>query len=159
MRSKKTLLLIIIVAIASVSSTTLISVMLSKYDNFSFPSLGNIKTIGVESYWDLNYENETENLDWGTLDIGSSNNVTLFIKSSSNYDVILNLNITDWAPENILDYLTVSWDYNGTVIKPGETIRVTLTLSASSSPSFVSYLIVNKVKKFYCDIHIVASEA
>jgi hypothetical protein len=131
--------------------------MLSHYDNFSFPSLGTIKTIGVDSYY-LNYENKTEKLDWGVLDIGSSNSVTLLIKSTSNYDVILNLNVTDWTPENISDYLTISWDYKNTIMKPGEELNVTLTLTSSSSSSFISYLIDNKVKTFNCDIHIVASE-
>ena len=163
-RSKKTLLLIIIVAFVSVSTTTLISVMLSHYDNFSFPSLGTIKTIGVDSYYldsdnkTVDYSNKTEKLNWGILDIGSTNSVELLIKSTSNYDVILNLSVTDWTPENISDYLTVSWDYKEEIMKPGEELNVILTLSSSSSPSFISYLIDNKVKTFNCDIHIVASE-
>jgi len=157
--SKKTLLLIMIVAILSISTTTLISVMLSNYHNFSFPSLGNIKTIGVESYWDPNSENKTETVEWGTLSIDSSSNVTFFIKSVSNYDTTLNINVTDWDPADISDYMNLSWDYNGTVLKPGESIKVTLTLStSSSSASFVPYLIIHNIKNFAFDIHIIASE-
>lgn len=156
--SKKTLLLILIVAMASIAITTTISILLSKIDNFNIPSLGNIKTIGVEAYWDPNRENKTETLDWGTIWIGTSKNMTLYIRSVSNYKVTLNLNATNWIPANISDYMTLSWDYNGTQLNPSEIIQVTLTLSPSFSNSFVRYLIANDVKNFSLDIHIVASE-
>ena len=157
-RSKKTLLLIIIIAIASVAVSSLISILLSKIHNFDIPALGNIKTIGVEAYWDPNCENKTEALDWGTIWIGSSRNVTLYVRSISNYKVTLNLKATDWMPANISDYMTLSWDYNETTLNPGEIIPVTLTLSSSFSNSFIFYLIDNDVQSFSLDIHIVASE-
>jgi hypothetical protein len=157
-RSKKTLLLIVIVAVASVAVSNLIAILLSKVDNLTIPALGNIKTIGVEAYWDPNCENKTEVLDWGTIWISSSTNVTLYIRSISNYKVTLNLNATNWMPANISDYMTLSWDYNETLLNPGEIIPVTLTLSTSFSNSFISYLIANDVKNFNFDISIVASE-
>jgi hypothetical protein len=157
-RSKKTLLLIIIVATASVAVSSLISIMLSKVDNLTIPTLGNIKTIGVEAYWDPNLENKTEVLDWGILSVGLSRNVTLYVRSISNYKITLNLNVTDWMPANISDYMTLSWDYNGTHLNPGEIIPVTLTLSTSYSDSFIFYLIDNDVQSFSLDIHIIASE-
>jgi hypothetical protein len=157
-RSKKTLLLIIIVATASVAVSSLISIMLSKVDNLTIPTLGNIKTIGVEAYWDPNLENKTEVLDWGILSVGLSRNVTFYVRSISNYKITLNLNVTDWMPANISDYMTLSWDYNGTHLNPGEIIPVTLTLSTSYSDSFIFYLIDNDVQSFSLDIHIIASE-
>ena len=155
--SKKILLLIMIVAIASVAVTTTVSILLSKTANFSIPSLGNIKTIGVEVYWDQNRENKTETIDWDEIWLGSSKNVTVYIRSISNYEVTINLNATDWNPANVSEYMTLSWDYNGTPLNPGEIIQVTLTLSISYSPSFVSYLIAEDVKNFNVDIHIIAS--
>ena len=54
-----------IVAIASVASTTLVSMMLSHSDyELYVPSLGTIKTIDVELYWDPNGENKAETLSW-----------------------------------------------------------------------------------------------
>jgi len=155
--SKKTLLLIMIVAIASVAVTTTISILLSKTTNFSIPSLGTVKTIGVEVYGDPNRENKTVTIDWDEIWLGSSKNVTLYIRSISNYKVTLNLNATDWVPANVSEYMTLSWDYNGTPLNPGEIIQVTLTLSISYSPSFVSYLIADDVQNFNFDIHIIAS--
>lgn len=155
--TKKTVLLILIVAIASIAVTTTISILLSKIANLHVPSLGTIKTIGVEAYWGPNLENKTEKIDWGTVWPGSSKNVTLYIRSVSNLEATLNLNATNWNPANISDYMNLSWSYNGTPLKPGEIIQVTLILSASSSDSFIHYLIANDVKEFNFDIIIAAS--
>ncbi len=155
--SKKTLLLIIIVAIVSIAITTTISMLLSRINNLHVPSLGTIKTIGVEAYWDPNCENKTETIDWGTIWLGSSKNITFYIRSVSNFKATLNLNATNWNPTNISNYTNLSWDYNGTPLNPGEIIRVILTLSASYSDSFIRYLIVNDVKSFSFDIVIAAS--
>jgi hypothetical protein len=151
-------LLILIVAIASITITTAISILLSKIGNLSFPSLATIKTIGVEAYWDPNCENKTETIDWGTIWPGSSKNVTFYIRSVSNFRATLNLNTTNWNPANISDYISLSWNYNGTPLNPGKIIQLTLTLSASSSNSFIDYLIVNDVRDFSFDIIIAASE-
>jgi len=146
-----------LVAIASVAVTTTIAILLSKTSNLTVPSLGTVKTIGVEVYWDQNRENKTGTIDWDEVWLGSSKNVTLYIQSVSNYKITINLNVTDWNPANISEYMTLSWDYNGTLFNPGETIQVTLTLSIPSSQSFVRYLIDEKVQNFSFDIHIVAS--
>jgi len=156
-RSKKTLFLILIVALASVALTTTISIMLSKTSNFTLPSLGTVKTIGVEVYWDQNLENKTETINWDEVWVGSSKNVTVYIRSISNSQIILNLNATDWNPTDVSDYMNLSWDYNGTLLNPGETIPVMLTLSIPSSYSFVNYLIDNDVQNFNVDIHIIAA--
>jgi hypothetical protein len=155
--SKKTVLLILVVAIASIAITTTIFILLNRIDRLRVPSLGTMKTIGVEAYWDPNRENKTETIDWGTIWPGSSKNVMIYIRSVSNFKATLNLNTTNWNPANISDYISLSWSYNGTPLDPSETIQVTLTLSASSSDSFVQYLIANDVKDFSFDIVIVAS--
>jgi len=82
----------------------------------------------------------------------------VYVKSVSNFRVTLNMFLTDWDPVEISDYLTISWDYNGTLIKPGEIIPVTMTLSASSSDAFINYLVENEIKRFDVVIHIVASD-
>jgi len=156
--SYKILFLVAIVAIISVASTTLVSILLSESDSEVYlPSLGTIKTIDVEIYWDPNGENKRETLSWDEIKTGTVN-TTVYVKSVSNFRVTLNLNITDWNPVEISDYLTISWDYNGTLINPGEIIPVTMTLSASSSDDFINYLVENEINRFDVVIHIVASD-
>ena len=154
----KTALLILIVALTSIALSTLASIALQRISNLHIPSIGNIKTLGVEAYWDINLENKTESMDWGTISPRTSKNVTLYIRSISNLKTMLFLNATNWNPANISNYLSLSWNYNGTIIRPGEIIQVTLTPSASSHFTFIRYLIINDVKQFSIDIFINTSE-
>ena len=166
--SYKTLLLVAIVAIISIASTSLVAVMLSdSEDEIYLPSLATIKTIEVETYWDSNGKNRRENLTWNEIQIEKVGwdevtvipvNTTLYVKSVSNFRVTLNIFLTDWSPVEISDYLTISWDYNGTILSPGEIIPVTMTLSASPSVDFINYLVENEVTRFDVSIHIVASD-
>lgn len=155
---KKTILLVIIVAVVSITVSSLIAMHLSSFSNFSVPSFGTIKTIGVEVYWDSNLSNKTERIDWGTSLPGSTKNVTLYIQSASNLEVTLNLSIDNWQPDDLADYLNIFWDYNGTSLAPDESTPVTLSMSTSSSTSMVRYLIENNVQNFNFDIHFVAVE-
>jgi hypothetical protein len=166
--SYKTLVLVAIVAVVSVAATSLVAIMLSHSDDEVYlPSLGTIKTIGVETYWDPNGENIRENLTWNEIRIEKVGwdeiemnqvNTTLYVKSVSNFRVTLNMSLTDWNPAEISDYLTISWDYNGTTLNLGEIIPVTMTLSAPSSDTFITYLVENEITRFDVAIHIVASD-
>jgi len=166
--SYKTLVLIAIVAVISIVSTSLISIMLSHSDDGIYlPSLGTIKTVDVETYWDPNGENRRENLTWNEIKIEKLEwdeikmnpvNTTLYVKSVSNFRITLNMFLTDWNPVEISDYLTISWDYNGTILNPGEIIPVTMTLSASSSDAFINYLVENEITRFDVVLLIAASD-
>jgi hypothetical protein len=155
---KKNLLLILIVSTVTLLISSAISIWLSNIDNLRIPTVGTIKTIGVEAYWDQNCENRTETFDWETLWPGSTKNITLYIRSVSNIKTTLNLNMSNIDPANISEYLNLSWNYEGTPLNPDETIQVTLSLSASTDKSFIQYLIDNEVTDFSMDIHIIAKE-
>jgi len=155
---KKTLLLILIVSTATVLISSAISIWLSDFHNLTLPTMGNIKTIGVEAYWDPNCENKTVTIDWSTVWPGSTKNVTLYIRSVSNFKTTLHLNTSNITPAKVSEYLNLSWNYNGTPLNPNEIIQVTLFLSASGDKSFIRYLINNDVTDFNIDIHIIAYE-
>jgi hypothetical protein len=158
--SKKTVLLILVVAAVTLLLSAAIAVWLRKVSYLNIPSVGNVITLGVEAYWDENCKNNTEEVNWGIIRLGSSKNVTLYLRSKSNVDAKLNLNTTNWSPANVSNYMNLSWNYNEKPIKhaPPEVIQVTLTLSASSSYFFSEYLVTNNVKEFSFDIIIYASE-
>jgi hypothetical protein len=157
-RNKKTLLLIFVVSTITLLISSVISIWLSNFHNLTVPTIGTIKTVGVEAYWDPNRENKTETIDWGTLWPGLTRNVTLYIRSVSNVKTTLNLNTSDIVPADISEFLDLSWDYSGTVINPDGIIQVTLFLSTTRDESLIYYLITNDVTNFSLDIHIVAHE-
>jgi len=152
--SKRTILLIIITAVITIAISAITSTWLSRTINFHVPSLGIIKTLGVEAYWDENLENKTETISWGTISPGSSKNFTLYLRSISNTETTLCLNTTNWNPANISEYVVLSWNYNGTPVHPSEIVQVTLILTASSSDTFIFYLVTGNVKEFSLDIII-----
>jgi hypothetical protein len=156
--SKKTVLLILVVAAVTIFLSAAISVWLSKVIKLRVPSLGNVITLGVEAYWDENCENRTEKVDWGMIWPGSSRNVTFYLRSISNVDARLSLNTRNWSPANVSDYMNLSWNYNGMPINRNQVVQVTLSLSASSSHPFINYVIANNIKEFSFDIIIDASE-
>jgi hypothetical protein len=157
-RHKKTILLILIVSTATVLISSAISMWFSNFHNLSLPTIGTIKTVGVEAYWDSNLENKTETIDWETVWPGSTKNVTLYIRSVSNVKTVLHLNTSNISPPSISEYLNLSWNYDETPLNPDGIIQVTLFLSASGDKSFSRYLIANNVISFSIDIHIVAYE-
>jgi hypothetical protein len=156
--SMKTVLLILVVAAVTMLLSAAISIWLTKVNHLKIPSVGNVRTLGVEAYWDENCENKTEQVDWHFVWPGSSENVTFYLRSKSNVDARLSLNTTNWSPPKISDYMNLSWNYNGTLINPHQVVKVTLTLSTSTSYSFTNYLITNNVKEFSFDINMDASE-
>ena len=156
--SKRTILLILLVAVITIALSTTISILSERITTLKVPSLGTVKTLGVKAYWNRKLENKTETIDWDTISPGSSKNFTLYLRSISTTETTLNLNTTNWNPANISEYMNLSWNYNGTILPRGGIIQVTLTLTASSSNTFRLYLMTNDVKEFDFDIIISTSE-
>ena len=167
--SKKTILLIITVAAITLIISTTISIFITRIDNLHVPSLGNLKTQGVEAYWDATLENKTETIDWGILWLGSSKNATIYLQSISNIQIPLYLKTANWTfyntnqiaiqpPTTISSYMDLSWNYNGSMVNPNEVIQVTLTVSTDYSQDFANYLIENNIKRFSVDILIRTTE-
>ena len=132
--------------------------MLRDFHNLTVPSLGTIKVVGVEVYWDSNLENKTETINWGLVKPGSTTSITIYIKNVSNVRTNLNFFVEKWNPYEISNYLDLSWDYTGAFVNSGEVTRVKLQLTSSSDSSFITYLIYNDVTTFSLDVNFVASE-
>ena len=157
-RHKKTLIRIFVVSTVVTLISSAVSIWLSSFHNLTLLTRGTIKTVGVEAYWDPNCKNKTETIDWGTIWLGSTQTVTLYLRSVSNVKTFLQLNVSGIIPTKASNYIDLSWDYDGTFLNPGETIKVTLSLSTSNDDILTRYLVTTTVKDFRFDIHIVAYE-
>ncbi|MEM3623331.1 MAG: hypothetical protein QXR76_06145 [Candidatus Bathyarchaeia archaeon] len=164
-------MLIIIVSAATLLFSTMFSMWLSRFHNLHLPSLGTIRVIGVEAYGgNITTAQDEKIIDWGTVYPGTFTNRSVYIKSISNLPVTLNLTISNIVFQNstgqnvaenppIENPLSLTWDYNNTLLYPNDEIYVTLTLIMSSDYSFVNYLINNGVEKFGFGITIKAVPA
>ena len=154
--SKKNVRIGLTVAAITLLLSSGLSIWLSKTTDLKIPSIGIIKTIGVEAFWDENLENKTEEINWEIIWVGSSKNVTLYLRSVSNLETVLKLNTTNWNPTNISNNMDLSWNYDETPIDQGEVIQVTITLSTTYSKPFVEYLMSTNRKEFSFDMIIYA---
>lgn len=173
LRSKKTILLIVIVSVITLLISAVASIWLSNFHNTRFPSLGTIRIIGAEAYGgDINSTQGERTIDWGTVYLGVPVNRSFYIRSESNVAVTLILlditsaniifqnsrgeNITEASP--IEEPMKLTANFSNMTLEPKEEINATLTLEVSSDPTFLQYLIRNSIIKFSFEIVIIASE-
>jgi len=73
-------------------------------------------------------------IDWGVLTAGGTVTQTIYVKNTgSGLPLILNMTTTNWSPASANGPITVTWDQEGKVLSPGQSIAATLTLAVSSS--------------------------
>jgi hypothetical protein len=165
-RFRRTLLLIIVVSLATLILSAANSIWLSNFHNLHLPSLGTIQVIGVEaSDGDITTQDGKQFINWGTVYPGSLTNRSFYIKSVSNKPITLQLIISSLTFQNSEGYnvtealsvenpLRLTWNYSDLTLNPKEQIFVVLTLEISSDPEFIDFIIDNDVKQFYFDINI-----
>lgn len=128
---------------------------------FSFTRListrGNLQhTPNIAIYQDSNCTSPVSYIDWGSLAPGMTQNIMMYVRNEGKAELGLYLESMNWQPLNITHYLNLTWDYQNTLVLPGETLRVTLNLSSSSSPEFMEYLVAHDIAEFSFDIVISA---
>jgi hypothetical protein len=164
-RSRNTVLLIVTVVLLTLIFSLLIVSWFSNSDSApngdydrTVPTIGTISVQNLEIYGgDIKTEGDKVYVDWGELTLGASKKVSFYVKSTSNVDVELGLNVTNWAPAGIEDYIPISWNYNGTLLSPTQEILVTVNLQVPSNDHFMDFLVENAVTTFGFDITIYAS--
>ena len=86
--------------------------------------------VDVGVYWDINCTREVTSINWGEVELGTTVDRTVYIKNNGTSDVTLSMNTTNWNPSFANEYITLSWDYDGRVLHPGDVLAVTFTLQA-----------------------------
>jgi hypothetical protein len=83
-------------------------------------------------------------IDWGPINTGDNKSYTAYISNGGNSSFILTMEVSNWNPVDVSNYMTVNWDYMGQVIKPNETIKVVFTIVISSG--------IDEIQPFTFDI-------
>jgi len=160
----------IAVALITLLLHSLVSIWLERRDNFHILSVGTIHALYVEVYGgDIKEVNGQKIIDWGIVYPGSLVNRTFNVVSKSNIEATLIIKAVNWTlynsenktvrgPSDHIEYLNLlSPESNMTVLKPDETIRVTLYLNVTNSAEFINLVIRNNVTSFRFDIRIFLS--
>jgi hypothetical protein len=101
-------------------------------DAVSIPeSVGYGKSIDV--YSDANCMSKIESINWGMLSPGETKKVTVYVRNEGERSTVLALSVYGWTPVEALNYMTVSWNYSGTAVYPGQMVIILLTLMVDPS--------------------------
>jgi hypothetical protein len=76
-------------------------------------------------------------------------NLTVYIRNEGNTAATLFMHSTNWTPSNAESYLDLTWDYDGQVINPFDSIPVTFILTVSPE--------IEGITNFGFDLTIVAT--
>jgi hypothetical protein len=109
-----------------------------------------VKGFGVGIYWDQACTNRTLSLDWGLIEAGSNDTLTVYIKNEGNSAVTLWLGTSNWTPSAFLGYMSLNWNYSGQVLSADQVIPMELTLTVSPT--------ISGITSFSFDTIITASE-
>ncbi|UCC33636.1 MAG: hypothetical protein JSW53_01120, partial [Candidatus Bathyarchaeota archaeon] len=116
----------------------------------TLPNSGTVKAMGVGVYWDSDCSNTVTSIDWGTVEPGSTNSVTIYFKNEGNAAETLSSETENWSPPSASTDMNLAWDYGGQIIDMGEVVQVTLSLSVSET--------IEGIANFSFDIVIVGSD-
>ncbi|MCK4475084.1 hypothetical protein KAU30_04500 [Candidatus Bathyarchaeota archaeon] len=96
-------------------------------------SRGKIKGIGVGIYANAEASIVVSEIDWGILEPGESENVTVYIKNEGNVVANLTMYTEAWTPPEAEESIQLTWDYDGTELGISDIRCVTFTLSVAPS--------------------------
>ncbi len=102
-------------------------------ERVTVPSTGTVKAIGVGVYWDSGCTSQVTSIDWGTVEPGATKSVIVFIKNEGSAPATLSLETENWNPSTASSYISLSWDYAGTVVDVDDVVQVLLSLSVSDT--------------------------
>jgi hypothetical protein len=132
----KKILTITVALLISVSALSLVTPVISKKPDKTARELPNdsaVNDVGIETYWDSKCTRRVSSIDWGSLEPGANKTVTIFIKNKGKNPVTLSYHISNCNPFEIINWLTLTWDYTGQSIQFKEVIQVVFALYVSEN--------------------------
>ncbi len=128
--------ILLTVMVTAVTAVILASGLL--FETKTINNQGNVNSIGVGIYWENTCLNEIITIDWGYLEAGSTQTVTVYIRNEGDDTITLNMTHDNWYPSLAASYLSVDWNSEGSQIEPDSILGAIFTLSVSSNTTTIS---------------------
>jgi hypothetical protein len=125
------ILLVITIAVFLVSSASYTMGLLSSANSANTGALI-LPSDRIGVYADSYCTQQLTAIDWGSLAAGEQQTAIVFLRNVGNVSCVLQLNVTNWAPQYLSDHVSVSWDYRGQILAVDEVLRVVFTIAVSS---------------------------
>lgn len=96
--------------------------------------------VNIDVYYDSSCNAILSEVVWGTIIAGGQSNAQMYVKNNGDVGVILSLSSGNWSPVSASNYMSLSWDYDGQTLQPGEGVDITLSLYTSTScPAYSNF--------------------
>jgi hypothetical protein len=154
LNADKKIVTISILLIVSVFAFSLVSPALSKKPEYIADRQNNAQKVtretesNIEVYWDAKATNTISYIDWGAIQPGKTNNLTIFVKNKGKTDVTLSYITSNWDSLEMEKQFQIYWNYTGQTLSFKEVIPIKLTLFLSEN--------VKQVGTFQFDITIIS---
>jgi hypothetical protein len=93
--------------------------------------------IEIDIYSDVDCDDKLIEVEWGSIEVGSSIDRTIYVKNAGDVEVVLSLLTENWAPSAMAEGVELEWDYGGSPVRAGDVVEITLTLLVDSSTSTI----------------------
>lgn len=94
---------------------------------------GIVLGVNIGSYADAACTQNQTTINWGGLYPGGNATALLYIKNLGTTALTLQVQTLNWSPSGVSSYLTLTSNYLGQTLTPGQVLPITFKLSASSS--------------------------
>ena len=125
----------------------LVAIAVSTMNLVLISNIGRIKTVNVGVYEDFDCTVPLSYIDWGMLEPSDVRNEIAYIQNEANVPIILTLTTQDWVPSNASDFISLTWDYDGSEIAVDAVVEVVFSLTVSPD--------ISAIESFSFDIIIV----
>jgi hypothetical protein len=138
---------ILIVGFLAVASTGLL------IEDQSVSLNGTLQTLNIETYEDFEATLNCSMIDFGSLSPGKASSQTVYIKNIGSEIVFLSMNVQSWEPSNAEAFLVLSWNRDGYILSPGESIGASFILDVDedvfgfSDFSFSILIVGNQIEE------------
>jgi hypothetical protein len=142
-KSSKAFAIILTITALALATSTLGAIVVTQ----NIPSTGSITIVGggggggspnIGIYSDSACTINMTSLTWGSVAAGGSTTQTAYVKNTGTATMTLSLNVTSWSPAGASNYITISWNQQGTQLAAGQSATAILTLTVSGSITGIS---------------------
>jgi len=122
---------IAIILVCLLSVIVFIPIVAQYLDRVNIQTTGQIESIGLKVYGDSNLTNELTEINWGVRNPGSVMPVTMYIYNDGTEPIHCTIETSEWIPTNADEVMSITWNYDGTIIMPQGVEQVIVSLVVS----------------------------
>jgi hypothetical protein len=140
--------IIVIATVGLVLTVAAAGVLTSSQTVRTAGTLSSVQTsVNVGVYANSSCTQNASFIDWGTLKPGDTTTQTVWVKNAGTANTTLSMATNNWLPTNASQWISLTWNQEGTVLAPNQVVQATLTLTVSPS-------INSSITSFSFDIQI-----